>query len=292
MEIIYRETREEDFENLSKLFKEIFGKEFPPSYFKWKYKNGYSLIALSNDEIVGHYGGIFFYFHYKGKVYKVVQATDLMTHPKVRHLIGRKSVILNLANLFFDHCLKEKIYFAYGFPGEKSRLLGEKFLDYRPLCKVRFNLFELKKGEFIYPIEKFNFLNYDIKRITYFGKSYGIYKNLEYFKWRYIENPVNDYYISYNKNTLFVFKISEREAILMDYICWNKKEAIELFNGAKASLKNFGIDILKTFSLNFIEKGEFKEVEENYFLEYKPLIINPKKILNFNQFSPSDYDVF
>ncbi len=292
MEINYRETREEDFEKLSKLFKEIFGKETTKDYFKWKYKNGYSVIAILKDEIVGHYGGIFFDFIYRNKKFKIVQATDLMTHPKVRHLFGKKSVILNLANLFFDYCSKEKIDFAYGFPGEKSRLLGEKFLNYIPLCKVHFYLFELKKENIIFPIEKFEFINYEIKEIVNRNKKEGIKKDLNYLQWRYIENPAGSYYISCYENSLFIIKIIENKAILMDSFYIDEKKAKKLFKGIQTSLKNFGIDYLNTFSLGFIQDEKFQIKEENYFLEYKPIAINPKDFLNFKHFSPSDYDVF
>lgn len=292
MEINYIETREEDFEKLSILFKEIFRKETTKDYFKWKYKNGYSVIALLKDEIVGHYGGIFFDFIYKNKKFKIVQATDLMTHPKVRHLFGKKSVILNLANLFFDYCSKEKIDFAYGFPGEKSRLLGEKFLNYIPLSRVYFYMFELENENIIFPVEKFEFINYEIKEIVNRNKKEGIKKDLNYLQWRYIENPEESYYISYNEDSLFIFKIAENKAILMDSFYIDEKKAKKLFKGIQTSLKNFGIDYLKTFSLGFIQDEKFQIKEENYFLEFKPINKNPKDFLKFKHFSPSDYDVF
>lgn len=292
MDLIYKKAEDYDYEKLIALFKIAFGKNISSDYFKWKYKNGVSYVAFSGNEIVGHYGGIFFDFLYKNKKYKIVQATDLMTHPKVRNLIGKKSVLLNLAKLFFDYCIEKNIGFAYGFPGKKSRLLGEKFLNYKPLCKVKFYYFNLKENKSLNPVEKFQFINFDIKKIINSNKRDGIKKDLNYFQWRYIQNPIDDYYISYNEDSMMILKILNNEALIMDYLYNKRKNAKILFEEVKNSIRNLGVENLKTFPLDFIEKEDFEEKEEDFFLEFKPLIINPEKFLNFNQFSPSDYDAF
>lgn len=292
MEISYRETKKEDFFELAKLFKIAFGKEISVDYFEWKYKNGYSLVAELDGEIIGHYGGVFFDFIYKNKIFKIVQATDLMTYPSVRHLIGKKSVLISLANLFFEFCLKNNISFAYGFPGEKSRLLGEKFLNYKPLCKVKFWYFALNEENIIYPVENFQFINYDLKRIVNFKKNNGTKKDIFYLKWRYIENPTENYFISTNEDCFIVLKFMGKEVLIMDCIYKSEKSAIELFKGIKTSLKNANFEYLKTFPLNFLEREKFETKEENYFFEFKPLKINPEYFLKFEYFKPSDSDLF
>lgn len=292
MVISYRETKKEDFFELAKLFKISFGKEISVNFFEWKYKNGYSLVAELNGEIVGHYGGVFFDYIYKNKTLKIVQATDLMTHPKVRHLVGKNSVLINLANLFFDFCFKNNVSFAYGFPSEKSRLLSEKYLNSKPLSKVKFWYFLLSEEKFIYPVENFQFINYDFKKILNFKKNNGIKKDIYYLKWRYIENPTENYFISLNEDCLFIFKFMGKEVLIMDCIYKSEKSALKLFKGIKTSLKNANFECLKSFPLSFLEREKFEIKEENYFLEYKALKINPKKILKFEYFSPSDYDLF
>lgn len=292
MVISYRKTKKEDFFELANLFKIAFGKEISVNYFEWKYKNGYSLVAELDGEVIGHYGGIFFDYIYKNKTFKIVQATDLMTHPKVRHLVGKNSVLINLANLFFEFCLKNNVSFAYGFPGEKSRLLGEKYLNYKPLSKVKFWYFLLSEENIIYPVEKFQFINFDIKKIINMKKNIGTYKDFNYIKWRYIENPGENYYISYNKGALFILKILENEVVLVDYFYNKEKSAIELFNGIQLPLKNMGFKYIKTFPINFLKNKKFEIKEENYFFEYKPLKINPEKFLKFEYFKPSDSDLF
>ncbi len=285
MEIEYCETQKEDFKGLCSLFEICFGKVVQENYWEWKYKRGYSILAKKEGKVVGHYGGIFFDFKYKNKIFKIVQATDLMTSPEVRHLVKGKSVLLNLAKIFFKYCYENNIAFAYGFPGEKSRLLGEKFLNYKPLWKVFYYSYEIKKPNKLYPLEPFYFLNYEIKEIIKSKKDRGFIRDLDYFKWRYIENPLFYYYIAQNGGSFFIFKINEDGAILMDWAYKNIKEAKDL-------LISLDIEKFKSFPLE-LEIGEnFLKIEENYYLEYKPLNLDPKNFLNERYFKPSDYDAF
>lgn len=288
MDFEYRRTEEKDYEKLSLLFNEVFGKNIDSEFFKWKYRNGYSFIALQGEKIIGNYGGIFFNFIHKDRIYKIVQITDLMTHPEFR----QRGILLKLGNLFYESCLKENIGFAYGFPGERSRIVGEKYLNYKPLSRIIFFCFNIKgeKGDF--PLEKLNFLNYDLKNIILCTRKNGIYKDIDYFLWRYIENPLEDYLISYNDEAMFVFKISGREAILMDYFYKRKSKIKELFHHCQGSLKNSGVEILKTFPSPIFKDEKFEVIEEDYYLEYKILNVNPEKFLKLEDFLPSDYDVF
>lgn len=292
MKILYRETLKEDFPRLAFLFKIAFGRDISDEYFEWKYKNGYSQVAELDGELVGHYGGIFYDFIYKNKTFKIVQATDLMTHLKVRHLIGKKSVLVNLANIFFEFCLKNNVSFAYGFPGEKSRLLGERFLNYKPLGRVKFFYLTVEERNSYNPIEKFQFINYDIKKSIRMKRNIGVHKDFNYIKWRYIENPGENYYISYNEGALFILKIMENEVVLVDCFYDKEKSAIELFNGIQLPLKNMGFKNIKSFPINFLKNERIEIREENYFFEYKPLKINPEKFLKFEYFTPSDSDLF
>lgn len=290
MDLEYRKALQEDYEELASLFNKIFGKRVSPLFFEWKYRKGYSVVALSEGKIVGHYGGIFFDFLYNNKIYKVVQATDLMTHPEVRHLSGRKSVLYNMADLFFQYCFKKGIDFAYGFPGERSRLFGERFLNYVPLSRVKFLCFSTEGGEGFIPVEKIQFLNYDLKNILLSNRREGILKDVDYFQWRFIENPIEEYFLCENRGALFVFKILNKEAIIMDFFFKNKKDLRIIFFACKNSLKNLGVEVIKTFPSFFIEDNTIKKIEENYYLEFKPLLLNPGNFLDLKYFSPSDYD--
>lgn len=288
MDLEYRRANEKDFEKLSLLFNNVFGESINEEFFKWKYRWGYSFIAVFEGGVVGNYGGIFFNFLYKNKTYRIVQITDLMTHPEFR----QKGILLKLANLFYENCLKEKVGFAYGFPGERSRIVGEKYLNYKPLSKVKFYSFAIKEKSNAIAVEKIHFLNYDIKKIILSTKKDGIIKNIDYFLWRYIENPKEEYFMAYNEGALFVFKIREGEAILMDYFYEREGKLKELFFECQGSLKNMGVEYIKTFPCPFLKDEEFEVVEESYYLEYKPLNINPENFLKLEYFLPSDYDVF
>lgn len=292
MKIDYKRTEEKDFKGLCNLFEICFNKKITQDYWQWKYKNGISFVAVNNGEVVGHYGGIFFDFYLNKKVYKIVQATDLMTHPGVRHIVGSKNVLTNLANIFFDFCLKKGIDFAYGFPGERSRLFGERFLGYKPVEKVKFFLKKNLKEDPNFPIEPFYFLNYEIKKIIKKNKFIGIKKDLSYFFWRYIENPLYKYYYSFNKNSFIILKFQGKEAIIMDFLFINYKSFKKLLNGIEASLKNSGIEFLKGFPNFFLNFFKFEILEENYYLEHKPLKKDLGRDLKLEFFFPSDYDLF
>ncbi|MEJ5166997.1 MAG: hypothetical protein WHV67_08225, partial [Thermoanaerobaculia bacterium] len=222
------------------------------------------------------------------RIYKIVQITDLMTHPDYR----QKGILLKLGNLFYDSCLSEKISFAYGFPGERSRLVGEKYLNYKPLTKVKLCSFPIKDEKGNVPVEKASFLNFYLKKIILATDKNGIIKDIDYFLWRYIENPLEEYFWSYIDGALFIFRIFDNYALLMDYFYEKYSKLKELFYKCQSSLKSLGISFIKTFPCLFLGGEKFEVQEQDYYLEYKILKDNPEKFLRLEHFLPSDYDVF
>ncbi|MFM7428668.1 MAG: GNAT family N-acetyltransferase, partial [Flammeovirgaceae bacterium] len=117
-----RVTRDIELESLAELAKLCFNMDVDRSYFEWKYFDNpcgevVAYVALSHNKIVAFYGVIPEWYCENGKVVKIFQSMDTMTHPDFRRL----GLFVKLANRCFDDLAKENPdYLVLGFPAPAS----------------------------------------------------------------------------------------------------------------------------------------------------------------------------
>lgn len=297
--MVIRPAAREDIPGLSALFQTAFNVPAPPPFWHWKYWSpavrALSVVAEESGRIVGHYGGVLLPYRLGGREYLALQATDLMTHPSVRHKVGKGSVLLNCAGLFFDLAGKAGADFAFGFPGRSSRILGERYLDYRPLQALEMEALPVEPGPFLLPVEPLtapgggvdDLLGRWAKR-----QRSGVVRSAAYWRWRYAGHPTVAYHYAMHCTALLTFRLEE-EAWLLDWACGKPRDLEEALRGALASLAGLGYQSLLTWRVNApplpVESAAHKPA--GFFLEYKPLNSDiQKELAAGGMFTPGDYD--
>src|SRR3990172_287579 len=123
---------------ITRLFKDIFGREMSLKEWQWKYpgytnKRFYSSFAVNDsDEIFARYGGMTPRMIYNNREMTALSIGDVMVHPKYRSL----KLFKKMAVLKPDEASKDGIIFGYGFPTERAFLLPLKLKLYDKLEDV------------------------------------------------------------------------------------------------------------------------------------------------------------
>lgn len=202
-------TNDGNTKRLSELMFACFGKKADESYFKWKYFDNpagdlIAYEALYEGKSVGFYGIIPELYTLDGKVEKVYQSMDTMTHPDFQ----RRGLFIKLARLTYEDALEnEGKLFIVGFPGGQSYGGFIKKLDWktikedcsymfipRPLFSLK-NLFMSSKS---ITIQKYEVMTDELAE--YFSKIKPTTKISKYFdtnifQWKIFDNPNYDYNI-------------------------------------------------------------------------------------------------
>jgi hypothetical protein len=199
-----RSSRKSDEKEIKKLFKICFGKDISLKEWQWKYKKSpwgsVSYVALYNNKMISHYGGVRYPFQIKDKVFWAYQSCDAMTHPDHRgKFLGEKPVIAKLGGLFLQ---ENTMDFTFGFPSERNGRLLHLALGW---CQHR-KVVLFKKNLIIEDKIKVNpdvlYVGWDSitsKELDDLWKNSGknyplsIQKNSKYLFWRYLEHPSKYY---------------------------------------------------------------------------------------------------
>lgn len=118
-----------DSNQIQQLFFKVFGQEMSGLWWNWKYghENIKGALCVINDKIVAFYGVLPRKIHYKGSWYTACQQSDVMVLPRFRKSGKKTGVFYETAFYFLSHKVgKDKEFkFAFGFPTERARRLGE-----------------------------------------------------------------------------------------------------------------------------------------------------------------------
>lgn len=198
-----RETTEYDERGIRELFALCFGREMSHEEWLWKYRRSpwgsYAVVALDGDRIIAHYGGIKNKFYFKGEYLYAYQFCDVMTHPRYRAYRFSKTPLTAMLNEMFYG--KQSMDIAYGFPSLRHarlqclRLGGEGYRfvqSYKKICTGQSSIcrkVRIEEGwRFLEDMDMVKILEND-------GASVKFIKDKEYLRWRYIDNPVNTYFL-------------------------------------------------------------------------------------------------
>lgn len=233
--MVIRESAASDEGAIRELFALCFGRQLTHDEWSWKYQGspwgGTAAVALADENMVAHYGGLKEKFYCKGKVFDVFQPCDVMTHPKFRaRIFSRRGAMVKAGEYFYETNLMD---FAFGFPSERHAILGTKQLGYTEHGYVSVLRKKVSRfGPALNPLLKIetgweSIHGSEIDLLWKNAKdSLGltIEKNSGYIFWRYRDNPVKQYLpvivrSRYTKKleAFAVCRVRERDLCVVDF---------------------------------------------------------------------------
>lgn len=266
-----REITRLDEDGVRSLFYLCFNKELTNREWQWKYEESpmgsSAVVAVDNDNIIAHYGGIKMGFYFQGRNFIAFQPCDVMTHPKYRaRLFSKRGAMVRAGEFFYKI---NPMDFAFGFPSERHAILGIKQLGYteHDYVAVLNKKVDTIKNAW-YPL-----LSIDIgwehvtgEEIDLFWKDVrdlhglSIEKNSQYIFWRYRDHPSKRYFP-------MIIKQRFRKKILVFAVCAiinNRFELVDLL----INHQNFKIDSFINILEGYVARKNLREIE---------LWLNPKE---------------
>jgi len=235
-----------------KLFKDVFKKEMSVDYWKWRFldnpNHDYPLIYLmwEKDVLVGHYAVSPVKMQVNRKVIFSALSMTTMTDPNY----AGKGIFTTLAKeLYKRESENNQLDLVWGFPNNNSHRGFIKNLNWQDvelipsfsLDLTRWNNKGVLSGEEFNVVKQVKgkaIIKYQKLQEDYLVK---VYKDEAYFKWRYVDNPINDYLIFENNNGAFfiVKQYSFSEKIQIDIVEWAIADDLEETQNALTSLITF-----------------------------------------------------
>ena len=201
------------------LFKFTFGKEMSLEYWKWRFEDNPAhsrpMIYLMWDKtiLIGHYAVSPNKIVINDQEYFSALSMTTMTHPDY----GGKGIFTMLAvELYKNENKDSSLEFVWGFPNHNSHRGFIKYLSWKnvaiiPSLSLNVSIFRFKDSGSFNEFKQINSLNeLHIKVHERCQKEYSIRmaKNVEYFYWRYVNHPVNEYKIFANDHfSFFIAKL-------------------------------------------------------------------------------------
>ncbi|HUO83922.1 MAG TPA: hypothetical protein VM534_02310, partial [Thermoanaerobaculia bacterium] len=174
---------------LSRLFSRVFGDERPVEVWDWKYFRApfgaESWVYESEGEIVAHAGGTIVELAGATPGARAIQLVDFMSRPDFAGGIGAGSAFARATvAMFSEVCRNRAFRVAYGFPGERHRLVGERILGYRAAERVM----DLVLDPIAADVEPVPLEETHLEMLEGdFGL--GVRRSPAYLRWRYLDHP-------------------------------------------------------------------------------------------------------
>lgn len=203
-----RWTTEKDRDALLSLFLSAFGQAMPAGLWAWKYgrlcKQG--VLAHMNGKIIAYYGGMPRSLWLHGRELPAVQICDVMVAPEVRGILTRRGPFADTADAFLRaQTGADKPYrLAFGFPHGRAARLGEKLGLYArgdTLFEAAWTADALMHLPFWLKVEPLRPDNHAVLDKLWQDMRQSLadhvlpQKDADFFRWRYLEHPLNTYSI-------------------------------------------------------------------------------------------------
>lgn len=299
----FREYREDDFESVLKLFRNVFNKKITKEYWNWRYEvfgKPIRFVATDKRKIVGFYIVHPIPIKINDIISKAIFSMTVMTDPRFRG----KGIFPKLAELIYQHAINEGYKLAIGFPNINSSKIHFEKLGWQNFGKmeefekiITSRIFQSKYDE--YQIEKLDEINEEIDKIWNENKNefkFIIPRDTKYIKWRYVTHPLEKYQdypnfkyeifiIKKNKQSIAYFilkKFGNEKIHLIDFFGKLNEEVFRIIlNHAELFCKKNKISKL-TFWCNFSINTKFKNILNKLDFVSKPSdVYFGVKILNF-----------
>lgn len=201
----YKFLNKESFKAYMKEFGELytlcFNVPMNESEVEWRYLKNLgtevlSCVAIDNGKLVANYSATPMQMIKDGKVIKIAQSLNTMTHPDY---MGR-GLFVDLASRLYKYLADNGYKLIMGYPNNISNRTFLTKLNWKDICVVptlEINLDKVRKKSKdteMVVLEDHNF-DMDYSHCIYDGQDeISLYKSQEYLKWRYAANPAAEYY--------------------------------------------------------------------------------------------------
>lgn len=196
MKLLNKREYEDFLESFNELFNLTFKRKIHPDYLRWRYLDNpvddlLVAVAIDNNKIVANYSASPCNLIFDGTLYKTALSMTTMTHPDYN---GR-GLFTDLAELLYCEMEKRGYSLIWGFPNNNSHGIFQSKLAWEDIYEIpnfTINL-QMVKPTLIESDYLFEFDNTFEKIVVYPNSKIQVEKNVDYYKWRYLSNPVNKY---------------------------------------------------------------------------------------------------
>lgn len=236
-------------EQFCTLYRKCFTAKINEKIVKWRYlENPHNdllvCVAIDNGRLIANCAASPCEIYYKGKLEKSAISLNLMTDPEYR---GR-GIFVDLAKRLYSHMEQLGYKSVLEFPNYISnptliKHLGRHTIYEIPTLKLILSDFikEIESDQLILVDDEFELNYYPFKHRT---KTIYLNKNREYLKWRYFQNPQNEYknFVILDDNrvvrSFLICKEYEEQLNIVDY-CFYEECDIEplIFKGIEYAKK-------------------------------------------------------
>ncbi len=241
---------------MQELFKICFGRDIDETYFLWRYIKNTSedlliYVALENGKIIANYSVFPCNLCIGEDVIKAGLSMTTMTHPD----FNGRGIFVTLAEKLYDEMTSMGYDLVFGFPNNNSHRAFRNILKWNDIYEIpTMNLLvENMKLEIMdseYKIAKDNEFKLDYTKLFLKKECIQVKKSNEFLRWRFSENPINNYenYVLindkevlaycvlkfYNKNEIDIVEVNSIDSmslkVLINNILAMNKDIIEKVN--------------------------------------------------------------
>lgn len=210
-----RASTEKDIPIIVELLKSSLGEALMPksvAFWRWKHwENPFGkssvLLAFENETLVGVRAFMKWEWRFHNKVIQSVRAVDTATHPEHQG----KGIFTTLTLSLVEQCKTDGIGFVFNTPNKNSmpgyikmgwHSIGKMGVLVRPIFSLRATSGDNLRGT----INEDFIKEFDRRRLSAPDKLETNY-NLEYFRWRYINNPNVVYHTFENESCAGIYRV-------------------------------------------------------------------------------------
>lgn len=203
-----RWTSVHDQNALLSLFTAAFGDSMAPRLWRWKYAESYrqGILAHIEGRAVAYYGGMPRPCWQHGREFTTVQICDVMVAPEVRGILTRRGAFAQTAETFLSAQTgpDKPCRLAFGFPTGRAARLGERLGMYArgdTFFEASWTTGQAARLPFWLKLEPLHQGDLAVLDMLWQGmkQSMSDYvlprKDAGFFKWRYMEHPLNTYQV-------------------------------------------------------------------------------------------------
>lgn len=215
----------EDHKAVRALFKKVFHKQPPDSYWDWKYSKPplkpLTLVWEENQQILGHIALWVMPSYIEGHSSKIGLRMDTMVDPEARG----KGIYNYLNQEMLKRAKKDGIEMLYGFPSPSANKRLLKYTQASHMVNIsRYILYV--PGKSMLKMNKRDVEKAVFQSISTFGTEFNelaqklkdqfpvhTNKHADFLNWRYVQHPVNHYDITayYNEKELKGYIVTKKE---------------------------------------------------------------------------------
>lgn len=200
-----REYTPGDEQHISDLFSQVFSASLTPEQWQWKYRGLISTPPPSKlafdvaGRLIGHAGAVPLMGQARGTPIPWYQIADVMVHPQARGHLGAENLFTCLLRgLLTDLARRHPRVLAYGFPGNRPFLLGERTQVYARVEQAEelsWRAGELHPANWVRVVP----LDWSHARLDHLWQRrqpqlpLSLVRDRAYLKWRYAHNPFRSY---------------------------------------------------------------------------------------------------